>query len=103
MNNFPCTGCGACCRRISQAVLYHNIKDVNNPLYFPYSWDSFGVCEMLGEDNKCTVYDKRPLICNIKSYAEYMGHDLNQFMSFNIHYCNKLMDLDNLPLEYRIK
>jgi len=103
MSNFPCTGCGACCRRINLAVLFHNVKDKSHPLYFPHKWDAHGRCQMLDSDNKCKVYSNRPLICDIKKYAEYMGHDVKKFFELNISACNKLMDEDGLPLSFRIK
>jgi Fe-S-cluster containining protein len=102
-NMFPCSGCGACCRRVKQAVQHHNITDKNHPLYFPYRWDKSGACEHLGEDNKCKIYLKRPLLCNIDKYAEYIGADKKEFFALNIQACNQLMDSDGIPLHFRIK
>ena len=102
-NMFPCSGCGACCRRVKQAVQHHNITDKNHPLYFPYRWDKSGACEHLGEDNKCKIYLKRPLLCNIDKYAEYIGADKKVFFALNIQACNQLMDSDGIPLHFRIK
>ena len=101
--NFPCTGCGSCCKRISNAVSHYNIKDKKNPLYFPYTWDENGVCENLTDDNKCKVYHDRPIICNIDKYAEYMKLNKIEFFKSNILACNYMMDLDSVPLEFRIK
>jgi len=38
--NFPCDECGACCKAIG--------------------------CPDLTEDNKCSIYDKRPFLCDTK-------------------------------------
>lgn len=103
MSQFPCTGCGACCRRINLAVSYHNVTDKTDPLYFPHRWDDTGRCEMLDSNNRCKVYLKRPLICDIKRYANYMEHDEKEFFDLNIWACNKLMDEDGLSLDLRIK
>ena len=100
--NFPCTGCGCCCKRINLAVAFEGFKPKGHPLHFPYSWSQEGVCEMLTPDNKCRVYDCRPLICNIEKYAEYLGVDLEHFFKLNADACNRLMDLDNVPLQFRI-
>lgn len=100
---FPCTSCGACCRRISLAVEYHKTDDPKDPLYFPYKWDEDGVCEMLQPGNLCKVYHDRPLICNVERYAEYMGVDRRAFFKLNVSACNTLMDEDGLPLNLRIK
>lgn len=102
-NMFPCSGCGACCRRIKQAVEHHNIINKKHPLYFPHKWDINGICEHLGDDNKCKIYSQRPLLCNIEKYAEYIGADKNEFFSINIRACNQLMDIDGIPLLFRIK
>jgi Fe-S-cluster containining protein len=103
MSSFPCSGCGCCCRRINQAVSHFKAKSKKDPMYFPYTWDENGVCENLTEDNKCKVYDKRPLICNIESYGNHMKVNEQEFYQANIRACNYMMDLDNIPLEFRIK
>jgi len=103
MSSFPCTGCGSCCRRIKHAVSHYNVKSKKDPMYFPYSWDENGVCENLTEDNKCKVYDNRPLICNIEKYGNYMKVNVDEYYQANIRACNYMMDLDNVPLEFRIK
>lgn len=100
---FPCTSCGACCRRISTAVKNFYTDDPKNPLYFPYSWDKNGVCENLTADNKCSVYKKRPLLCNVEKFADFIGIERDKFFEYNIRACNRLMDEDNLSLELRIK
>lgn len=99
---FPCTSCGACCRRINIAVKNFYTDDPNNPLYFPYSWDENGVCENLTDDNKCKVYNNRPLLCNVEKFGEFIGVEKDAFFDYNIRACNALMDEDNLPLELRI-
>jgi Fe-S-cluster containining protein len=101
MNNFPCTGCGACCRRIKSAV--SNFMDAGINMEFPYQWDENGVCEMLTEDNKCSVYEDRPLICNIEKFAEVFDIDKQKFFIENIAACNILIKEDNLPEEFLIK
>lgn len=71
-------------------------------MYFPYNWDENGVCENLTEDNKCKVYENRPLICNVDKFAEYNKLDKNEFYKVNIRACNYMMDLDDISLEFRI-
>ena len=99
---FPCTSCGACCRRISLAVKFHHVQDPDDPLFFPYKWDSAGVCEMLLPGNLCAVYRERPLICNVERYAEHIGADRDSFFRVNISACNRLMDEDRLAPHLRI-
>ena len=99
---FPCSGCGCCCKRIKSVVELLNLKDKSTPLFFPYNWDSNGVCENLLPDNKCRVYENRPLICNIEKVTEYFGYEKSSFYSQNVLACNKMMEEDNVPLRFRI-
>jgi len=100
---FPCSGCGSCCKRIKYVVEGLNLKDKSSPLYFPYGWNEHGICENLSSENKCKVYDKRPLICNIEKLTDYLGYEKQSFYLANIEACNRMMDEDNVPLHFRIK
>lgn len=101
--SFPCTGCGACCRRSKQSVEALNITDPDNEFYFPYKWDETGRCEMLTDDNKCLIYKNRPTVCNIDKTIALSGVDKEMFYEATISTCNKAMDEDNMPVMYRIK
>jgi Fe-S-cluster containining protein len=104
MSSFPCTGCGSCCKRIEKVVQMMNVKDKNDPLYFPYEWDQDGVCEHLDKNTyRCKIYYKRPLICNVDRIAKYLNLDKGKFYELNISACNKMMDEDGVPLHFRIK
>lgn len=104
-NVFPCSGCGSCCRRINKAVENLGLENIDkdNELYFPYKWDETGRCEMLTDDNKCLVYENRPLLCNIDKFLSIIDITKEDFYAMNIVACNIMMDEDNLPLKYRIK
>jgi Fe-S-cluster containining protein len=99
---FPCSGCGSCCKRIKSVVEFLNLKDISSPLFFPFQWNSDGICENLSKDNKCKVYENRPLICNVEKLTEFLGYDKRKFYSQNVAACNKMMDEDNVPLHFRI-
>jgi hypothetical protein len=58
---------------------------------------------MLTEDNKCEVYDNRPLICNIDKMRKRLKIPKKKFYAVNIKVCNQFMDEDDLPLNLRIK
>ena len=96
---FPCIACGLCCRRVGPIA--ERLK--GTALEFPYTYDESGRCEMLGEDNRCKVYDSRPLICNVERVAELSGKDKAAFYEENIRACNQMMDEAGLPAELRIK
>lgn len=102
--DFPCSGCGACCRRIKTIV--ESLEEYNNDFYskneFPYNWDESGRCEMLSEDNKCKVYENRPLICNVKEVSSFYSMSQEKFYLLNASVCNSLMDEDGTPKEFRL-
>ena len=100
---FPCTSCGECCKKIGALLAVKDIPDPVTKLLidaFPYKaqWQN-GWCEKLTEDNKCSVYNDRPLLCNIREVAALRG------IPWQIHYlqsatiCNQWIndnpDLDN--------
>jgi len=93
---FPCTGCGCCCKRIGMVKPFLTLEE------FPYNTNEIGVCEML-IDNKCTVYNDRPDICRIDKMATNYNLDTAQYYKLAIDVCNKFMDEDNIPLNFRIK
>lgn len=51
---FPCnSACGACCKNLkSWGILAKSLIDPQT-----------GICRYLGADNRCQVYEKRPLAC----------------------------------------
>lgn len=96
---FRCSGCGECCKHINVAV--ENTKHLKE-LEFPYKWDESGRCDKLGEDNRCTVYNNRPLLCNIDKFIKVFKIDKDKFYDMNIKACNDLMDDNNVDLSFRI-
>lgn len=108
---FPCTACGSCCKRVKQAVEHMklHIGHLEDPQYkevwdFPHKWDETGRCEKLGADNKCTVYENRPPLCNIAEVHKRVFSHLSkeEFFRYNINGCNYMMDQDKVPLDKRI-
>ena len=72
MWDFPCDQCGACCRVID--------------------------CSFLTADNKCSIYEKRPFICNTKKmFDEVYSKSMSKAMYFKQSEvaCNKLKELYN--------
>ena len=103
MNKYPCTQCGACCRRISRAIEFvKTMSPEKQKLFaFPYTHTN-GVCDML-VDNKCSVYEDRPLLCNIEKTAEVLNLTLGMFYEANVTACNNMMDEDGMPEHFKIK
>jgi Fe-S-cluster containining protein len=98
---FPCSGCGACCRRIDKAVKAIGPRGPDSPFYFPYGWDETGRCEKL-EGNSCLVYHDRPLICNVNKLVKFLDVDAQYFFKETAKACNLFMEEDQLPLELRL-
>ena len=92
---FPCTGCGCCCKRVG------TVKQFLTEEEFPYNSNEDGSCEMLIDD-KCSVYDNRPDICDVYKMFLKSDMDIKEYYKLNIEQCNKFMDEDNIPLNFRI-
>lgn len=112
---FPCSSCGACCRRIGQIISSARAgePETTHPylsafLSFPYQIEQDGRCSMLNADNKCSVYHERPAICNIKDVWYQFFKDSGRYMNVNAFYihnvkvCNELMIVDNMDAKYFI-
>lgn len=77
---FECKMCGICCRNIKR------YKDEIYPIFkkllgetipnFDIEDDN-GVCVYLTEDNKCSIYEQRPVLCNTEKMFELLGKELN--------------------------
>ena len=57
MTDFPCSKCGACCRRAGNVP-----ESLGGGVIEP---DENGVCKHLLPDNSCAVYETRPRICRV--------------------------------------
>lgn len=101
---FPCTKCGCCCKRIDIAVNNMNhLTDVYPAISkFPYKWDETGRCEQLGEDNKCKVYENRPLLCRIDEVGELMNYEQGEWYKMNAEACNHMMKEDKVDKSLRV-
>lgn len=98
---YPCTSCGCCCKRIDKAISSFHSIGIN--VDFNYTWDENGKCENLTTNNKCGIYDTRPLICNIDKLFEFVKITKEQFYAMNIASCNLMMDEDGVEYSFRIK
>ena len=104
-SGFPCTGCGACCMTVGMVL--DNVERLDNPVLraaveaFPYKVDENGVCEKL-VDSKCSVYEDRPIMCNVAALGVLLKRNPYEFYSENIKYCNQLIDLFGLDQSYKI-
>lgn len=97
---FNCSSCGACCKRIGL------LKDKFKELNFPYDVNEKGWCTMLDENNKCKVYENRPVICSVEKtfdmYIEKMGMTRMQAYLSQAKSCNQFIKEDKLHEKYLI-
>jgi Fe-S-cluster containining protein len=58
---------------------------------FPYKAKENGHCEKL-IDNRCSVYDDRPLLCNVERLADETNMPMNKTTWYAMNYagCNTL-------------
>ena len=97
---FDCTGCGACCRRVGDALEQLNEYD------FPYKTKEDGSCEMLDENNKCKVYNNRPEVCSVEAMFKKLHSDTlktrKEIFLQEAEICNSFIEEDGLDEKYYI-
>lgn len=100
--NFPCTGCGLCCKHIGpiirmaqKAVEDNAANDLLQMIAeFPYRFDAAGRCEKLLGNNQCSVYQNRPLVCSVeKVWLKFHAQTIDQRDYFKLaaQQCNSIM------------
>jgi len=103
---FPCTKCGLCCRHVG--LILATVDQQDNPLLkelfksFPYGTDAFGACEKL-IDNRCSVYEDRPLACNIAALADIQGISRTEYFKQAAQACNFMIKNAGLDESFLIK
>jgi len=90
MNKFPCTSCGACCRRLN--ILPEEVIEKNG-----LSLNDKGHCTNLKEDNTCEIYEDRPEICIVDHSKWDLPKD--KYYKEVASICNEWMDEDNSDYE----
>lgn len=98
---FGCTGCGACCSRVGLNI------DKLKSFGFPYETKpNSNKCEKLTDDNKCSVYNNRPDVCNIDTmyYKEYskLGKTKKEMFKMEATICNKFQVEDGIDESFRV-
>lgn len=92
-DGFPCTACGICCKQIKK-ISYLSELDRGD-----------GVCRHL-VDNKCSIYDKRPHLCNIdfmfeQHFKQVMS--LDEYYMQNLLVCKELQIDAGVPIELQVE
>jgi Fe-S-cluster containining protein len=86
LEGFPCSKCGACCRRVGG---YNGFPEPVNP---------DGSCSHLQKDNSCGIYETRPMVCRVEESFETLnlGITKEEYYRKNSIECNKMMDQDGV-------
>jgi Fe-S-cluster containining protein len=88
MVEFECTRCGLCCKKIGLMLTLPPATSylAKAKAEFPYQAKKNGSCEKLDEDNKCTVYDHRPLLCDIGRLGDEPDLPMSKEQWFELNY-----------------
>lgn len=81
MADFVCDRCGLCCQNLKNNPLYDDLHDGN------------GVCRYYDSaTHLCSIYDHRPIKCNIKEAYKYYGFNMpyNEYLELNYKACKAL-------------
>lgn len=92
-NTFPCTKCSACCRSINNNTLYSALDNGK------------GICKHLSEQNECTIYKKRPLMCHIdETYEKMYISKMSKldYYKLNAEACNSLQEHLGINERFRV-
>lgn len=90
---FPCTQCGACCRRVG-------LMDPG----WPWLAVDGRTCSKLGVDNTCTIYADRPLVCRVDEMIDLVGgFDRTTWYRLTADICNAQQVEDGMAESYRVK
>ena len=102
MSDFPCTSCGLCCKNVIN-IYSQPMSPIMQFLVdkFPYKVLEDGSCEML-KDNQCSVYEDRPLICNIRLGAKILGIDEDEWYKLTADSCNTMIKEAGLDSKYLV-
>lgn len=82
--DFPCTSCGACCRRVYLVP------------QFPREWlQEDGSCIHL-ENNLCNIYNDRPDFCRVGNGIAMFDLPEKEYMMLTATICNMWMEEDGI-------
>jgi Fe-S-cluster containining protein len=92
MISFPCNQCGLCCQNLQNALEWDAPEYLQKAIAdFPYKTLPDGSCEKL-VDNQCSVYEDRPLLCNLDRSHDELDIPMSkqEWFDKNTQGCNVL-------------
>lgn len=88
---FPCLQCGACCR--ATATFSDDTMARAGLTRGPQGW-----CAQLLPDNRCAIYDARPLLCRVGAVGKAWGIPQRVCFELSAAGCDTLMRNEGLDL-----
>lgn len=86
--NWQCNCCGKCCQHVDKVPALQSLADED------------GRCKYLDKDNRCSIYDHRPAVCNVRWIYEHffkpMGVSEEDYYAKTQEACEKLCSSDKL-------
>ena len=89
MSKYPCNQCGICCMNLHKHEIYQFLHNGN------------GICfHYMQEEKKCSIYENRPIICDIERYYQNFIETMNfeEYFNLNVLNCQSLQKSRNLPV-----
>ncbi len=73
---YYCKKCGKCCRNLKKNEMYRFLDNGE------------GVCRYLDQEtNLCTIYESRPIICNIDEYyKKFFKGKISKYKYYELNY-----------------
>jgi Fe-S-cluster containining protein len=93
IDKFPCTGCGACCRRVG--IIRKELATSGIQVR------EDGSCEHLTAQNQCAIYETRPSVCRVGN-AKPPEMPMWEYWELTARICNIWQRQDGLPVQLRV-
>lgn len=88
---WQCNCCGKCCQHVDKVPALQSLALEG------------GRCKYLDKDNRCSIYDHRPAVCNVRWIYEHffkpMGVSEEDYYAKTQEACEKLSGSDKLQSE----
>lgn len=88
---WQCNCCGKCCQHVDKVPALQSLALED------------GRCKYLDKDNRCSIYDQRPAVCNVRWIYEHffkpMGVSEEDYYAKTQEACEKLSSSDKLQSE----
>ena len=72
---------------------------------FPHELDENGACKNLGEDGRCTIYEDRPLVCQIDGMWKALWSERmkkKEYYVLSAKACNEMIRENDYPEKYLV-